>query len=321
MKPTLTKYITLTLSILAASTAYPAVDMQMVTIGNVGNPGDANPAWDPYTPGAVNYQYNIGTYEVTVGQYVEFLNAVATSDPYALGTAINVTRSGSDGAYTYSTTTPDLPVTKISIYSAMRFVNWLTTGDTETGVYALNGVAAPEHGSITRNNIAYQNGGYAIPTLYEWYKAAFYQPASDGGDTDGYWDYATSSNTAPAGDESNYVAGDDLNPGALATVGYSIPNYYGTYDQMGNAFEWTETIIVEFPNNTLTMGGSYTKNAQESWASTAGLAQIGLTQQTLGFRIVQGTTVPEPETAVLSLAGLAFGVAGLRRWRKAKQAV
>jgi hypothetical protein len=48
----------------------------------VGNPGNANdPAdGDSETPGiqnfgAVPYAYNIGTYDVTVSQYVEFLRA------------------------------------------------------------------------------------------------------------------------------------------------------------------------------------------------------------------------------------------------------
>ena len=50
----------------------------------VGNPGNAA---DPATGslyGDVNYEYSIGQYEITIGQYTEFLNAVAASDPYGL---------------------------------------------------------------------------------------------------------------------------------------------------------------------------------------------------------------------------------------------
>ena len=32
----------------------------------------------------MDYAYNIGTYEVTTGQYVAFLNAVAATDTYGL---------------------------------------------------------------------------------------------------------------------------------------------------------------------------------------------------------------------------------------------
>ena len=34
--------------------------------------------------GAVGYAYSIGKYEVTVGQYTAFLNAVAATDTYGL---------------------------------------------------------------------------------------------------------------------------------------------------------------------------------------------------------------------------------------------
>ena len=63
-----------------------AADARAVTIPTVpvGNVGNAN---DPATGslyGGVGYAYNIGTTEVTVGQYTAFLNAVAATDTYAL---------------------------------------------------------------------------------------------------------------------------------------------------------------------------------------------------------------------------------------------
>ncbi len=47
----------------------------------VGNPGNAN---DGTGYGGVDYAYDIGKFEVTAGQYTEFLNAVAAADPYGL---------------------------------------------------------------------------------------------------------------------------------------------------------------------------------------------------------------------------------------------
>ena len=38
---------------------------------------------------------------------------------------------------------------------------------------------------------------YWIPSENEWYKAAYYQPAGAGGDSDDYWLYPTRSNTTP----------------------------------------------------------------------------------------------------------------------------
>lgn len=299
---------------MSVSTAY-SLTMDMVDIGYVNNPGMVSNAWAPYTPGSVSYRYKIGVYEVTQGQYVEFLNDVAASDPYGLWGNWGISRSGSDGNYTYSTTDPNLPAVKVNIYGAMRFANWLTTGDTETGVYELGGVALPAVGSITRNMTAYQNGGFAIPSMDEWYKAAYYQPASLGGDTDSYWDYATNSNTPPSGLEANYLSGDNLNPGVMVDVGYSIASFSGTYDMTGNAWEYSDTVLPELPDWYLNFGGSYQKTGTESYALTAGLSPPNLYQQTLGFRVVQFDQVPEPETYALGIASCALLMAVMLRRR------
>ena len=55
-----------------------AVEVETVHVGNPGNAGDRNGY------GAVDYEYNIGKYEVTTGQYCEFLNAVAATDTYGV---------------------------------------------------------------------------------------------------------------------------------------------------------------------------------------------------------------------------------------------
>src|SRR6185436_13170930 len=60
-----------------------AITIDTVPVGNVGN------ANDPATGnlyGGVSYAYSIGKYEVTVGQYTAFLNAVAATDSYGLYT-------------------------------------------------------------------------------------------------------------------------------------------------------------------------------------------------------------------------------------------
>ena len=79
----------------------------LTTIDHPGNAPD-HPYPDPgIAVGAVAYTYQITTYEVTVAQYCEFLNAKAQSDPYGLysggmgdGGALGlprITRSASDG--------------------------------------------------------------------------------------------------------------------------------------------------------------------------------------------------------------------------------
>src|SRR5262249_30692306 len=150
--------------------------------------------------GAVSYRYNIGTYEVTNAQYAEFLNAVATSDPNELyrtgmgtvsdGSFGGITRSGSDGSYTYRPIAgrENMPVNYVTFYSAVRFANWMnngqptgaqSSGTTEGGAYAMaDGLG------VTRNVAA----SIFLPNEDEWYKAAYYDALSTK-----YFDYPAGS--------------------------------------------------------------------------------------------------------------------------------
>jgi sulfatase modifying factor 1 len=159
-------------------------------VSDVGNPNDTATGL-----GGINYAYNIGKYEVTVGQYAAFLNAVAAADPYGLyntsmATNLNIAgiaRSGSIGSYAYSVIGPsNHPVTYVSWGDAARFANWINNGQpigsegnstTEDGAYTLNGATSSgELMGITRN----AGAKWFIPTENEWYKAAYFQPAPQG---------------------------------------------------------------------------------------------------------------------------------------------
>ena len=60
--------------------------LQFVTVGDPGNAPDTVVETNFGTSGygSVNYLYQIGKYDVTAGQYTQFLIAVAASDPYGL---------------------------------------------------------------------------------------------------------------------------------------------------------------------------------------------------------------------------------------------
>ncbi len=82
------------LLILACLMGLPAmaqaeVTVETVPVGNLGNPGEwSGESYGGAGPdricGGVDYQYRIGKYEVTAGQYCAFLNAVAQADPNGL---------------------------------------------------------------------------------------------------------------------------------------------------------------------------------------------------------------------------------------------
>jgi formylglycine-generating enzyme len=229
----------------------------LVTVVNSGNAADSTGF------GSVGYNYNIGKYEVTAGQYTTFLNAVAKTDPYGLyntsmdmanyAYGCNIKRLGSDGSYEYSVAVDwaNRPVNVVSFWDAARFTNWLNNGqgngDTETGAYTLNGYNGSDGREILRN----PGAKWFLPSEDEWYKAAYYKAGSTNA---GYWDYPTSSDTPPGRDMAD-ASGNNAN---YSNNGYLIgsPYYrtpvgefqlsdsvYGTFDQGGNAWEWNETVV------------------------------------------------------------------------------
>lgn len=151
--------------------------------------------------GSVSYVYYIGKYELTNSQYVEFLNAVATTDSRGLFNIAmsndargGISRSGFQGNYSYSTKTnmANKPVNYISWFDLARYCNWLhnskpsgaqTSSTTENGAYDLS------QSIVVRKPEA----KYFIPSEDEWYKAAFYKTGSNAG----YWEYATRSDSPP----------------------------------------------------------------------------------------------------------------------------
>ena len=144
---------------LATMPALAGITYDMV---NVGNPGNAN---DTTGYGAVNYLYSIGTYDVTIGQYTAFLNAVAATDTNALynasmATDLNVagiSRSGSSESFSYSVITnggsiANRPITYVDWRDAARSANFMSNGQptgavssttTENGAYDLTGGTYP----------------------------------------------------------------------------------------------------------------------------------------------------------------------------------
>ena len=183
--------------------------LQFVTVGDPGNlPGPATGG----TLGSVPYVYKMGTYDVTVGQYCQFLNAVATTgDPYGLynsGMAtdmptLGIAETGSPGNGGYSVIgtygqAANCPIFDVTWGDAARFCNWLQNGQpaapegngtTETGAYTLDGDTTTLM-TETRN----LGASYFLPSENEWYKAAYYV---GGGTNSGYWTYPTKSNVAP----------------------------------------------------------------------------------------------------------------------------
>ena len=112
--------------------------LALVTVGDPGNAADTavmNDGTSGY--GSVPYVYRIGQYDVTIGQYCQFLNAVAKIDTFGLYNAamsysfltIGISQNGTSGNYGYSITGSDPQAANCPIFD----VTWGDARASATG--------------------------------------------------------------------------------------------------------------------------------------------------------------------------------------------
>jgi formylglycine-generating enzyme required for sulfatase activity len=269
----------------------------------------------------VDYDFRISKHAVTNAQYAEFLNSVAQTDPNALydssmasGALGGITRSGSSGSFTYAVKPgrSNNPVIYVSFFDAMRFANWLDNGQpsgdqnagtTEESVYTI-GTGANE----TRNPAA----RFFIPSEHEWYKSAYHK---NDGLTGNYWNFPTATDVQPYSDQppgggapdpsntANYTNNDGTANGyndgfavSGTTVFSASQNYlsnvgaysqstspYGTYDQGGDVWEWTEGLVRS--RFRVYRGGSWNEPAARLASSFRAADVPTQAANQIGFRI------------------------------------
>jgi formylglycine-generating enzyme required for sulfatase activity len=293
----------------------------------------------------VAYAYAIGTYDVTIGQYTAFLNAVAATDTYSLyngsmATDLNVAGSaqtGSSGSYTYSVinnggNSANRPITYVSWFDSARFANWMANGQptgaqssttTENGAYNVNGATS---GTAPAKNVTNPNTNAAptfyIPTENEWYKAAYFDHTLNSG-AGGYYAYATQSNTAPgnqigsAANQANYAASFVYSVTQSSTYVTSqnyltdvgafsgSESFYGTFDQSGNVYQWNDLDGTSGSSRGL-RGGNWSDNVSADLSSSVRASNNASNESLdIGFRLASPVAVPEPSTWVMGAVGLA----------------
>jgi len=263
----------------------------------IGDPGNAADTVSTGTFGSVGYAYAIGKTEVTQGEYVEFLNAVAADDPNGLYNyrqgefhGAGVVQSGSPGSYTYSLLDPvagrgpggsaytfaNKPINFVTFFDGLRYANWLHNGKpvgpqgpgtTEGGAYTIiNGVLQPGDSAIPGAPFRNADAKYWLPSEDEWYKAAYYDPTLNSG-AGGYYDYPTAVNTpntpdnnlpsADTGNSANYTP-SSLPAGTGATGDPEYP--------LLDAGAYTESAS---PYGTLDQGGSLYEFLETPWNSSS----------------------------------------------------
>lgn len=254
-----------------------------VLVGEEGNFGDVVNRFK----GRVNYPFYISKYELTNDEYCKFLNATAKySDPYNLydpnmstgisGGIIKVINDNNEAVYIVKSGFERKPVTYIGFYELARYANWLhfgcpvgeqligiTEGNSSIGAYDTSEFEDVRYGHTKPTpKFGKRNKGalYWIPNEDEWYKAAYYDPEKIGNRK--YHDYPTRTSDAPDSKSANYMIDNTFaigKPYFIADVDAfeNASSYFGTQQQGGNVWEWTESWQYGIPGQRALRGGSW----------------------------------------------------------------
>ncbi len=244
--------------------------------------GDSNPSSGA---GQVNYDYGIGTYEVSTKMYKEFEAA-----------------SGYDSD-AYPDDTPGGPdpvgdaVDLVSWNDSAHFVNWLNTESGHSPAYKfdVDGSKLQWDEGEQSGTSAYRNKDavYVLPSDDEWTKAA-------------YWN-GTEMQNYSFGDSLDDIEQGDASYGTFYNSKWDamrgIVEVNGTKNMMGNLWEWTEFGTDDALHER--RGGSWHSNEDymkfEDEHNTMSDLDDDYLSWTIGFRVA---AVPEPVS--IALIGL-FG--------------
>jgi formylglycine-generating enzyme required for sulfatase activity len=339
----------------AVATPKPAVlTLKTVRVGAAGNPSAAivpftdaiyrSCAEAPQTGpacqevGAVKHSFGIGQLEVTVGQWVAFLNTV---DPLGRNRhgLYSSTESGAawprfgqidfaanaPAARHYTVAAPewaDKPFGFANFLRAARFVNSLYNGR----VLSRQGSAAGFHYVTYRVRLSRRTergmydmanpkttrlhkAGFVLPSQDEWIKAAYYDPS--GGGTDSYWKYPTNSGvfgdgtaTAPAVTALDPATGNVTNAAVQP-----LANYHASGQPVPSWCPSNQSAEACASGNPFGLDPTLYQEAFQGSLSSVGQA---LTPSPWGTLDQGGNAVEWTDT----ITPPPFGVKGVRVWRR-----
>ncbi len=276
------------------------------TIDFVNISGDTNPA---SSYGIVNNDYRIGTYEITNDQWNRFKAAYGA----VTGSEVDPFTSGGT-AYDQSANFPgtDVPTNNLSWPEGAQFVNYLNTstdhqaaykftGTQGTGDYTFTPWDVTDNGYNASNPYRNSNAYYFLPTEDEWVKAAYW----NGTGLQTYANALPGDLVSGSPDPAKWNYGSSAGYGPW-DVGSGSEELNGTFDMMGNVWEWMESPWSSgdylSSSDRGVRGGSFANLDDAPRSSFRGLTSPGLESIGIGFRVA---SVPEPCSLVLlSLGGL-----------------
>lgn len=239
-----------------------------INFATIGSPGYGAPG----SLGYVDYSYRIGQTEVSVAQFL----ASGISTTSTNGSPL---RWGSAGS--------GMPAVYMNWHEAAMYCNFLTTGSTNSGAYTVSGGVVT--GVDRAGAIAAYGTAYVLPTEDEWYKAAYFTGS-------GFSLYANGTGIASI-DEIDAVYGRDASAGPW-TAGSGTSEQNGTFNMMGNVWEWLETAedgTLDFDpaERVVFRGGDFFQGGDLLASSTNGVPELlSSAYFNTGLRVVE--IIPEP---------------------------
>ena len=288
-------------------------EMTFVEIGSPNNADDTTGAPNP--AGKVEYTYQMGKYEVSEDMITKF----------------NVSQSLE---ITKDTRGTNKPATSVSWNEAARFVNWLNTSQGFQAAYNFTTGGVNDNISLWNSADAWQLGGenlyrhkdahYWLPSMDEWYKAAYYNP-----NTGVYGDYPSLTGSVPgavsSGTADNTAVFNQTRargPADITQAGGLTP--FGIMGLGGNVLEWEETSL-GLNNSTGSSsrgvrGGVWFYGSGNLSSSSRLRGSPSGESFIIGFRVASlsssAAAVPEPSSAIAMSLLFGLGIAGRRLRRR-----
>lgn len=243
--------------------------------------------------------FELGKYETTNQEYVEFLNdrEVDSDGRYNGKVLIPMNYFGCQIGhnaikfYVKNQILNDHPVISVTWWGAIEYCNWLSERTGYAKAYNENGEMLDEYGNVTTNITEVK--GYRLPTEAEW------EFAARGGTNHSSYKYSGSDNPDEVAWYDNNSANPDnqmSNGKGTHKIGSKQPNILGIYDMSGNAYEWcSDSYVLYFDSvqtNPCIATGSYRVLRGGSWLFDTTYARIAYrcgfvptdTDFNLGFR-------------------------------------
>jgi hypothetical protein len=311
--------------------------IDFVTIDHPGNAawqGNGTPGDQAVGRGGVDYSFRIGRYEVTTGQWCEFMNAAldrpaSDSIPFVSAPsnwgAVPTTPQNGGQRWTVPAGREMYAAGGVDWRTCAIFCNWLDHNKSTSRDAFLSGsydVSTFGYiGNIFTDQEARSPGAqYFLPTWDELLKASHYDPNRFGPGQGGWWTYNNGTNSPSIGGappsmggsgQANFGFSGPPSPFSIPLGAYSTQSPWGLFDTAGGTSEWTESI------RTISTGARFRYDLGSYWNSSPGesiadslyapgaeFPSVGT--YNLGFRIA--AVVPSPSAISIFMIASACGL-------------